>query len=92
MPDIKVVFNGVGAAGTACTNMLMELGVKNIVGCDRRGALSRSRADLDETKQNYVKCTNPNNESGSLQDVIKGADVFVGLSSANVLTVQDLKI
>ncbi|MCX7121438.1 MAG: NAD-dependent malic enzyme [Gammaproteobacteria bacterium] len=91
MTDIKVVFNGVGAAGTACTNMLMELGVKNIVGCDRRGALSHSRTDLDATKQEYVQRTNPNNESGSLQEVIKGADVFVGLSSANILTVADLK-
>ena len=91
MADIKVVFNGVGAAGNACTHMLLALGAKNIVGCDRRGALHRSRTDLDEAKQAYVAATNPNNEAGSLQEVIKGADVFVGLSSANILTVADLK-
>lgn len=91
MSDIKVVFNGVGAAGIACTNMLLDLGVKNIVGCDRKGALHQSRSDLDKTKSDYVARTNPNNESGSIHDVIKGADVFVGLSSANILTVDDLK-
>lgn len=91
MPDLKVVVNGVGAAGTACTHMLIELGAVNIIGCDRRGALHKSRADLDDAKQDYAMRTNPFNETGSLQDVIKGADVFVGLSSANVLTVDDLK-
>jgi len=89
--DIKVVFNGVGAAGTACTNMLLNLGVKNIIGCDRTGALSRDRKDLAPNKKDYVAVTNPNNESGSLYDVINGADVFIGLSSADVLKVQDLK-
>jgi len=91
MADIKVVFNGTGAAGTACTNMLLDMGVKNIVGCDRRGALHSGRTDLDETKCDYVARTNPNNETGSLHDVIAGADVFVGLSAPNVLTVDDLK-
>ncbi|OGT48461.1 MAG: malate dehydrogenase [Gammaproteobacteria bacterium RIFCSPHIGHO2_12_FULL_38_11] len=91
MADIKVVFNGVGAAGTASTNMLIELGVKNIIGCDRRGVLHRGRTDLDATKQAYVMKTNPHNESGSLQNVIKGADVFIGLSSSNILSVADLK-
>lgn len=91
MGDIKVVFNGVGAAGIACTNMLIDIGVKHIVGCDRKGALHKGRTDLDETKREYVNRTNPNNESGSIHDVLKGADVFVGLSSANILTVDDLK-
>lgn len=89
--EIKVVFNGVGAAGIACTNMLLDIGVKNIVGCDRKGALTASRTDLDATKKEYVSRTNPNHESGSVHDVMKGADVFVGLSSANILTVDDLK-
>lgn len=91
MSDIKVVFNGTGAAGTACTNMLLDIGVKNIVGCDRKGALHRGRTDLDEAKQEYVDRTNPNNETGSLHDVIAGADVFVGLSAPKTLTVDDLK-
>lgn len=91
MENIKVVFNGTGAAGTACTNMLLDLGVKHIVGCDRLGALHKGRADLDEAKKEYIARTNPENEIGSVHDVIKGADVFVGLSAPNILTVEDLK-
>jgi len=91
MSDIKVVVNGTGAAGIACTNMLLDIGVKNIIGCDRKGALHQSRNDLDQTKKDYLSRTNPNNESGSIHDVIKGADVFVGVSSSNILTVDDLK-
>lgn len=91
LQDIKVVFNGVGAAGTACTYMLLSLGVKNIVGCDRKGALVTSRSDLDVFKREYAERTNPNKESGTIYDVIKGADVFVGLSAPNILRVEDLK-
>jgi len=91
MEDIKVVFNGAGAAGTACTHMLLDIGVKNIVGCDRHGAIYKGRDHLDESKKGYAECTNPNSEKGSLHDVIKNADVFVGLSAPNVLTVDDLK-
>lgn len=91
MADIKVVLNGAGAAGIACTNMLLNLGVKNIIGCDRKGALHSRRADLDATKRDYVARTNPNHEVGSVHDVMKGADVFVGLSAPNILTVDDLK-
>lgn len=91
MEDIKVVFNGAGAAGTACTNMLMDLGVKHIVGCDRQGAIYVGRGQLDEAKKEYAERTNPHKEKGSIHDVIKDADVFVGLSSANILTVDDLK-
>ncbi|MCB1827717.1 MAG: NAD-dependent malic enzyme, partial [Coxiellaceae bacterium] len=89
--NVKVVFNGVGAAGTACTNMLLKLGVKNIVGCDRNGVLSTSREDLSDAKREYAEKTNPNNETGSLYDVIKGADVFVGLSAPNILSVDDIQ-
>lgn len=91
LANLKVVVNGVGAAGTACTYMLLKLGVKNIIGCDRQGALVSSREDLDGMKLEYAKRTNPNQESGSLHDVIKGADVFVGLSAPNTLHVEDLK-
>lgn len=91
MVDLKIVVNGVGAAGTACTNMLLDLGVKNIIGCDRKGALHKGRTDLGITKKEYLARTNPKNEMGSVHDVIKGADVFIGLSTANILTVDDLK-
>lgn len=91
MPDIKVVVNGTGAAGIACTNMLLDLGVKNIIGCDRKGAIYVGRANLDQTKSDYASRTNPNGEAGTIHDVMKGADVFVGLSAPNILTVDDLK-
>lgn len=91
LKNIKVVFNGVGAAGTACTNMLLELGVKNIIGCDRQGALISTREDLSEVKKEYASKTNPHKETGSLYDVIKNADVFVGLSAPNILKVEDIK-
>jgi len=88
--DLKVVVAGVGAAGTACTIMLMELGVKNIIGCDRKGALTRDRTDLNPAKRDYAERTNPHQESGSIHDVIKGADVFVGLSGPNLLSEEDV--
>ena len=89
--DMKVVVSGVGAAGTACTNMLMHLGVQNIIGCDRQGALYQGRDGMNEEKQIYAECTNPDGEKGSIHDVIKGADLFLGLSSPGLLTVEDLK-
>lgn len=89
--DLKVVVVGVGAAGTACTNMLLDLGVKNIIGCDRKGALSSERTDLTPAKQDFLSKTNPNDEKGTVHDVIKGADVFVGLSGPNLLGEEDMK-
>ena len=91
MEDLKVVFNGAGAAGTACTNMLLQLGVKNIVGCDRKGIIHKNRDDLTPAKKSYAAATNPNNETGILYDAMAGADVFVGLSAPNILRVEDLK-
>lgn len=91
LENIKVVINGVGAAGTACTLMLLKLGVKNIIGCDRNGALVATRKDLTGIKHEYAELTNPNKESGTIYDVIKDADVFVGLSAPNILTVKDIK-
>lgn len=90
--DLKVVLSGVGAAGVACTYMLQHLGVKNIVGCDRKGSIHKGRNDLDAVKRQYAEHTNPNNEVGTLHQVMKGADVFVGLSAPDLLTVEDLKV
>lgn len=89
--DLKVVVSGVGAAGVACTKMLLNLGVKNIIGCDRKGAISKSRHDLDAVKQNFLEMTNPHDESGSIAEVLRGADVFVGLSAPNLLSVDDVR-
>jgi malate dehydrogenase (oxaloacetate-decarboxylating) len=70
---------------------LLQLGAKNIIGCDRKGALSRGRMDLDPSKREFAETTNPDNLSGSLTEIIRGADVFIGLSGPNTLTIEDLK-
>ena len=89
--SLKVVVSGVGAAGVACTKMLLNLGVKNVIGCDRKGAISKSRQDLDKVKHDYLMITNPHDESGSIADVLRGADVFVGLSAPNLLDVDNIR-
>ncbi len=89
--DIKVVIAGVGAAGTACTQMMMQLGVKNVIGIDRNGSLNSTRSDLNDSKIEFLEMSNPNDEKGELSDVIKDADVFVGVSGPGILKVSDLK-
>ena len=90
MEDLKVVVLGVGAAGTAVSKMFLGLGVVNLVGVDREGAITRDRAGLAADKQAFADITNPNNETGDVHDVLVGADVFIGLSAPNVLTTDDL--
>ncbi len=92
-PDkLKVVFNGVGASGVAVSKIFMDYGVKNLIGCDRTGAIFRGRTEnMNFMKQWYADHTNPNGERGSLAEVIEGADVFVGLSGPGVLTVPMVK-
>lgn len=87
---LKIVVAGVGAAGTACTKMMMKLGVSNIIGCDRKGAVTLGRGDLNASKREYAEITNPHQESGSLKEVIRGADVFVGLSAPRLLREEDI--
>src|SRR5882724_7230979 len=92
MSDIKVVVNGVGAAGVACTKIVMAAGVRNIVGCDQAGALYRGRTGhMNWVKDWYAQNTNPNEEKGTVHDVIKGADVFLGLSVPGVINAEDVK-
>jgi malate dehydrogenase (oxaloacetate-decarboxylating) len=92
MEDIKLVVNGIGAAGVACTKIVMAAGVKNIVGCDTTGALYEGRKDnMNWVKDWYARNTNPAKETGSVHDVIKDADVFFGLSAPGVIDESDLK-
>lgn len=89
---VKVVVCGVGAAGVACTKIIMALGVRNIIGCDQHGALYSGRGEhMNWVKDWYARNTNPNQEKGTLHDVIKGADVFLGLSVPGVINEEDLK-
>jgi malate dehydrogenase (oxaloacetate-decarboxylating) len=91
MRDIKVVVSGVGAAGVACSKIIMASGVKHIVGCDREGIIHRGRGAMNSMKQWYAEHTNLNDERGSIQDAMSGADVFLGLSAPGVISVSDLK-
>ena len=92
MEEIKVIVNGVGAAGVACTKIIMAAGVQNIVGCDQTGALYRGRQEnMNWMKDWYAQNTNPNEEHGTVHDVIKGADVFFGLSVPGVINEEDVK-
>jgi malate dehydrogenase (oxaloacetate-decarboxylating) len=89
MSDIKVIVNGVGAAGVACTKIIMAAGVKNIVGCDQTGALySGRRENMNWMKDWYAQNTNPNEEQGTVHEVIKGADGFLGLSVPGVIDAE----
>ncbi|HMS40833.1 MAG TPA: malic enzyme-like NAD(P)-binding protein, partial [Pyrinomonadaceae bacterium] len=92
MEDIKLVVNGVGAAGVACSKIVMAAGVKNIIGCDQTGAIYEGRKEgMNWVKDWYARNTNPNHEKGTIHDVIKGADVFFGLSVPGIITEVDLK-
>ena len=91
MEDIKVVVNGIGAAGVACSKIVMAAGVTNIVGCDTTGAIYNGRKEnMNWVKDWYARNTNPNNEKGTIHDVIKDADVFFGLSAPGVIDETDL--
>ena len=84
---IKVVVNGFGAGGVACTKMLLQGGVKNIIACDTAGTVYRGRKDrMNPMKEELVKRTNPENLQGSVADALKGADVFIGVSKPGSIT------
>lgn len=85
--NVKVVVNGAGAAGMAITHLLQSMNTEHIILCDRMGAIYSGRAeDMNSYKQEIAEITNSEREKGSLSDVIKGADVFIGVSTAGCLT------
>ncbi|MCI6276746.1 MAG: NAD-dependent malic enzyme [Clostridium sp.] len=88
--DLKVVVNGAGAAGTAITKLIMSMGTKNIILCDTKGAIYEGRpVGMNKFKDEMAAITNPNKEAGTLAEVLKGADVFIGVSAANCVS-QDM--
>jgi len=99
LEDLKIVINGAGAAGNAIARLLSCISlkpdqcrsVKSIVICDSKGIISRDRTDLNDTKKDTLTFTNPENISGSLKDALVGADVFIGVSVANLLDRNDIK-
>ncbi|HVM76771.1 MAG TPA: NADP-dependent malic enzyme [Candidatus Paceibacterota bacterium] len=84
--EARVVVNGAGAAGTAVTKLLLSYGVRDVVACDSRGAIYEGRADLNDEKIQLARATNRSGKRGTLADVIREADIFIGLSKAGVLT------
>ncbi len=89
--NIRVVLNGPGAAGTAIIKMLMNLGTGDIVVCDENGILDENNKNLSEHKKNLAKITNGRRIKGKLKDAVKGADVFIGVSVANIVTEEMIK-
>ena len=84
--DIRIAVSGAGAAATAITKLLLNYGVKDITMCDRSGAIYEGREGLNSAKEAMAQISNPMKRQGSLADVVKGADVFIGVSAPGMLT------
>ena len=91
MEDLSVVIAGVGAAGVAIGKILINAGVGEIVGCDRVGAIYSGRADLNSAKEWFANNTNPSRKMGTISDVMRGTDVFIGVSGPNLITAGDIR-
>jgi len=91
LDEIEVVMAGIGAAGTAVTEMLLHMGVETVVGVDSEGPVTAQRDDLNDAKERYVEMTSPVVEGDTLSEVMEDADVFIGLSAPDILDVADLK-
>jgi malate dehydrogenase (oxaloacetate-decarboxylating) len=89
--EIRVVTSGAGAAGIAIIKLLIALGLKNVVMCDRSGAIYEGRSGLNPVKEEMAAITNREKRSGSLADMLKGADVFIGVSAPNCVTPEMVK-
>ena len=89
LESVRVVTSGAGAAGIAIVRLLVSLGLKDVVLCDRAGAIYTGRPDLSGAKAEIAEITNPEHRGGSLADVIRGADVFIGVSGPGMVT-QDM--
>lgn len=99
LTDLKIVINGGGAAGTAIARLLRCVGhdpnvcvpVSDVIVCDSQGAIHRERENLSDCKRELLGYTNRSGKSGSLKDVLKGADVFIGVSKGGLLTAADIR-
>ncbi|HIZ22734.1 MAG TPA: NAD-dependent malic enzyme [Candidatus Blautia faecigallinarum] len=89
--DVRVVTSGAGAAGIAIIKLLVKLGLKEVIMCDRKGAIYEGREGLNKEKMEMAKISNLDKKQGSLADVIKGADVFIGVSAPGTVTPEMVK-
>lgn len=86
LSEIKVVTSGAGAAGIAIIKLLVSLGLQNVIMCDRKGAIYEGREGLNPEKEEMAKISNKKKEKGTLEEVIRGADVFIGVSAPGTVT------
>lgn len=92
LDEVKIVMNGAGAAAIAICRLLLTSGAKNITLCDRKGAIYEGRAEgMNAVKEEIAKVTNLAKQAGSLEDVLKGSDVFIGVSAPGAVTVDMVK-
>jgi malate dehydrogenase (oxaloacetate-decarboxylating) len=89
LSDARIVVSGVGAAGSAIIRLLLREGARSILACDRHGVLEQARA-TDSDRQWLVEHTNPEGVTGALKEVLRGADVFIGVSAPDILTGDDI--
>ncbi len=86
LSDVRIVTSGAGAAGIAIIRLLMAMGLRDVIMCDRHGAIYEGRGDLNPIKQEMAHITNPDHVSGPLSEAVRGADVFIGVSAPGMLT------
>ena len=92
LEDVKIVFNGAGAAAIAIVKLLLSAGAKNVTLCDRHGAIYAGRTEgMNPVKEEIAQVTNPDRQAGSLADVLVGADVFIGVSAPGAVTTEMVK-
>lgn len=90
--EVKIVINGSGAAGIAIAKLFTLFGFREIIVCDSKGIVSKSRDDLNFYKKQLLEFTNPKNISGDLREALKGSDIFIGVSKGNLLKGEDIKL
>ena len=88
LEDMRVVFLGMGAAGVACSKLLLHVGIGDVIGCDRMGVVHSGRGDLNDQKRWIAEHTNSDGVTGGLDDALRGADVFVGVSGPNLVKTE----
>lgn len=86
--DCRVVVNGAGSAGVAITKLLLSYGFPNVIMCDREGIIGKDYPNLNWMQQEMTKVTNLNNETGTLADAMKNADIFVGVSAPGIVSAE----
>lgn len=89
--NCKVVINGAGSAGIAIAKLLLTYGFQNVIICDSKGILSKSSKNLNWMKEKMVEITNPGQETGTLADALKGADIFIGVSAPDIVNAEMVK-